>query len=302
MVTCGTDICWSTRSRLIRDGVAPALRGKASAQGSLPAPAMHARSPESGITTNGTSSSASAAPTASRATRPSPANWTCRPATSLPRHHPMRPPGPPELPHPHPPRPGCGPHGQADRHRPHPVRLDGQHPHPVPTQPRAHRAGVPHRAAPERRPLTAARLNRDGRGTRVEIHPFNQSGVSRLRQRPMEFAGSAPLGPECRRVGGRPRPGAGRRLGQPGRRPRFPVRPIRVRHQHRVRRLTLALQDFDRPATPQRRCGGRSRHSRPPMPLRERVSWFARSAQTGRTWEGKLVNTFGAWHFRRVSG
>ncbi|MDH6565107.1 hypothetical protein M2160_000128 [Streptomyces sp. SAI-117] len=33
----------------------------------------------------------------------------------------------------------------------------------------------------------AARLNRDGRGTRVEIHPLNQSQVSRPRQRPVEF-------------------------------------------------------------------------------------------------------------------
>ncbi|MDH6629906.1 hypothetical protein M2271_007755 [Streptomyces sp. LBL] len=33
----------------------------------------------------------------------------------------------------------------------------------------------------------AARLNRDGRGTRVEIHPLNQSHVSRPRQRPVEF-------------------------------------------------------------------------------------------------------------------
>lgn len=33
----------------------------------------------------------------------------------------------------------------------------------------------------------AARLHRDGRGTRVEIHPLNQSGVARLRQRPVEF-------------------------------------------------------------------------------------------------------------------
>ncbi|MFF7566630.1 transcriptional regulator [Streptomyces pseudovenezuelae] len=32
-----------------------------------------------------------------------------------------------------------------------------------------------------------ARLNRDGRGTRVEIHPLNQSQVSRTRQRPVEF-------------------------------------------------------------------------------------------------------------------
>jgi hypothetical protein len=32
-----------------------------------------------------------------------------------------------------------------------------------------------------------ARLNRDGRGTRVEIHPFNQSHVSRPRQRSVEF-------------------------------------------------------------------------------------------------------------------
>lgn len=31
------------------------------------------------------------------------------------------------------------------------------------------------------------RLERDGRGTRVEIHPFNQSQVSRPRQRPVEF-------------------------------------------------------------------------------------------------------------------
>ncbi|PZT71616.1 MULTISPECIES: transcriptional regulator [unclassified Streptomyces] len=32
-----------------------------------------------------------------------------------------------------------------------------------------------------------ARLNRAGRGTRVEIHPLNQSGVSRPRQRVVEF-------------------------------------------------------------------------------------------------------------------
>ncbi|MEV6765041.1 transcriptional regulator [Streptomyces sp. NPDC051105] len=32
-----------------------------------------------------------------------------------------------------------------------------------------------------------ARLNRDGRGTRVEFHPLNQSQVSRTRQRPVEF-------------------------------------------------------------------------------------------------------------------
>lgn len=31
------------------------------------------------------------------------------------------------------------------------------------------------------------RLNRDGRGTVVEIHPLNQSQVSRPRQRPIEF-------------------------------------------------------------------------------------------------------------------
>ncbi|MFE2644183.1 transcriptional regulator [Streptomyces nigra] len=33
----------------------------------------------------------------------------------------------------------------------------------------------------------AARLHRDGRGTRVEIHPLNQSGVARPHQRPVEF-------------------------------------------------------------------------------------------------------------------
>jgi hypothetical protein len=32
-----------------------------------------------------------------------------------------------------------------------------------------------------------ARLNREGRGTRVEIHPLNQSGVDRPRQRVVEF-------------------------------------------------------------------------------------------------------------------
>lgn len=32
-----------------------------------------------------------------------------------------------------------------------------------------------------------ARLNRDGRGTRVEFHPLNQSQVSRPRQRPLDF-------------------------------------------------------------------------------------------------------------------
>ncbi|MEV7390506.1 transcriptional regulator [Streptomyces sp. NPDC091215] len=32
-----------------------------------------------------------------------------------------------------------------------------------------------------------ARLNRDGRGTRVEFHPLNQSQVSRPHQRPVEF-------------------------------------------------------------------------------------------------------------------
>ncbi|MBB5121866.1 hypothetical protein AF335_09405 [Streptomyces eurocidicus] len=32
-----------------------------------------------------------------------------------------------------------------------------------------------------------ARLNRDGRGTRVEIHPFNQSGVPRPLQRVVEY-------------------------------------------------------------------------------------------------------------------
>ncbi|MFE7075254.1 transcriptional regulator [Streptomyces sp. NPDC057620] len=32
-----------------------------------------------------------------------------------------------------------------------------------------------------------ARLNRDGRGTRVEIHPLNQSQVQRPRQRALEF-------------------------------------------------------------------------------------------------------------------
>ncbi|MEU0969210.1 transcriptional regulator [Streptomyces sp. NPDC005917] len=32
-----------------------------------------------------------------------------------------------------------------------------------------------------------ARLNREGRGTRVEFHPLNQSQVSRPRQRPVEF-------------------------------------------------------------------------------------------------------------------
>jgi hypothetical protein len=32
-----------------------------------------------------------------------------------------------------------------------------------------------------------ARLNREGRGTRVEIHPVNQSGVDRPRQRVVEF-------------------------------------------------------------------------------------------------------------------
>ncbi|MBO0651263.1 transcriptional regulator [Streptomyces triculaminicus] len=32
-----------------------------------------------------------------------------------------------------------------------------------------------------------ARLNRDGRGTRVEIHPFNQSGVPRQLQRVVEY-------------------------------------------------------------------------------------------------------------------
>ncbi|WP_316784571.1 transcriptional regulator [Streptomyces sasae] len=32
-----------------------------------------------------------------------------------------------------------------------------------------------------------ARLNRDGRGTRVEFHPLNQSQVTRPRQRPVEF-------------------------------------------------------------------------------------------------------------------
>lgn len=31
------------------------------------------------------------------------------------------------------------------------------------------------------------RLNRDGRGTQVEIHPFNQSQVARPRQRPVDF-------------------------------------------------------------------------------------------------------------------
>lgn len=33
----------------------------------------------------------------------------------------------------------------------------------------------------------AARLNRQGRGTRVEIHPLNQSQVDRPRQRPVTF-------------------------------------------------------------------------------------------------------------------
>ncbi|CAL9323871.1 hypothetical protein SUDANB66_06443 (plasmid) [Streptomyces sp. SudanB66_2053] len=33
----------------------------------------------------------------------------------------------------------------------------------------------------------AARLHRGGRGTRVEIHSLNQSGVVRPRQRPVEF-------------------------------------------------------------------------------------------------------------------
>ncbi|MGY5051883.1 helix-turn-helix domain-containing protein [Streptomyces sp. 900105755] len=32
-----------------------------------------------------------------------------------------------------------------------------------------------------------ARLNREGRGTRVEFHPLNQSQVDRPRQRPVEF-------------------------------------------------------------------------------------------------------------------
>lgn len=32
-----------------------------------------------------------------------------------------------------------------------------------------------------------ARLNREGRGTRVEIHPVNQSQVARPRQRVVEF-------------------------------------------------------------------------------------------------------------------
>lgn len=32
-----------------------------------------------------------------------------------------------------------------------------------------------------------ARLNRDGRGTRVEVHPVNQSRVDRPRQRAVEF-------------------------------------------------------------------------------------------------------------------
>ncbi|MDQ1022498.1 hypothetical protein QF035_000080 [Streptomyces umbrinus] len=61
------------------------------------------------------------------------------------------------------------------RHRPHPARL-------------AAGTRTPSRKNLDRvaRYLTA-RLNKEGRGTRVEIHPLNQSQVDRPRQRAVEF-------------------------------------------------------------------------------------------------------------------
>jgi hypothetical protein len=92
-----------------------------------------------------------------------------------------------------------------------------------------------------------ARLNREGCGSRVEIHPLNQSQVSRppLGRRGVPNSERAPLGSHCRRgpwaVGRGQRAGDGRRLDRPGRGPRLPVGPVRVRHQRRLRRLTATL-------------------------------------------------------------
>ncbi|MFF7048220.1 hypothetical protein ACFY94_07655 [Streptomyces griseorubiginosus] len=65
--------------------------------------------------------------------------------------------------------------------------LDGRHPHPS----RRNLAAIEQAYRTVRREnvarYLAARLNRDGRGTRVEIHPLNQSRDSRPRQRPVEF-------------------------------------------------------------------------------------------------------------------
>ncbi|MFF0206298.1 transcriptional regulator [Streptomyces sp. NPDC005017] len=64
--------------------------------------------------------------------------------------------------------------------------LDGKR---TPTQKNLERVDAAYRAV--RRHNVAryllARLNREGRGTRVEIHPLNQSQVSRPRQRFVEF-------------------------------------------------------------------------------------------------------------------
>lgn len=57
------------------------------------------------------------------------------------------------LPHPHRPRPSPSPHGRVDRHSPHGAGLAHRGPHAVAKEPCRDRAGLPHGASRERRPL-----------------------------------------------------------------------------------------------------------------------------------------------------
>ncbi len=122
------------------------------------------------------------APAASRATKPSPGSWTRSLATSPP---------------PSPPAAACRPVCTTSPHR---ARAAG-----LTVTGRTLRAWQAGTRTPLRKNLAAieqayrtvrrenvapyllAHLNRDGHGTRVEVHPVNQSRVDRPRQRAVEF-------------------------------------------------------------------------------------------------------------------
>lgn len=128
----------------------------------------------------------STARAASRATKPSPANWTPSPAISPRPSPPAAACSPAALPHPHRPRPRRGARGRPDRHRPHTARLAGRHPQALEEEPGAHRAGLPHGAAGERRLPDCPPQPRGPRHPRGDP-PHQPSRVSEPRQRVVEF-------------------------------------------------------------------------------------------------------------------
>ena len=107
-----------------------------------------------------------------------------------------------------------------------------------------------------------ARLNREGRGTRVEIHPLDQSGVARPLQRVVEHRSMNVRGWD--KIVGSWAAGDHQGLDDAWNdrcpaRPRLPVGPVRVRQKRRLRRVEADPASQWSPASADMAYGGANR-------------------------------------------